>query len=125
MKPTKQIGIWMDHSTAFLKEVSGKGILTHIIPSEFTRYAKESSLEKNENLMHNKENQQQGAYYKKIADVLKTYEEIVLFGPTDAKNELLNLLKAERLFDNKSIEAVNSDKMTEAQMEVFVRDYFK
>jgi hypothetical protein len=49
----------------------------------------------------------------------------VLFGPTDAKNELLNQIKTDHLFEGIKIEVKNSDKMTEDQMQTFVRDYFK
>jgi hypothetical protein len=48
-----------------------------------------------------------------------------LFGPTDAKNELLNMVKTDHLFNEIKIEVENSDKMTESQMHTFVRDYFK
>jgi hypothetical protein len=50
---------------------------------------------------------------------------VVLFGPTDAKKELLNLVKTDHLFEGIKIEVKNSDKMTEDQMHTFVRDYFK
>jgi hypothetical protein len=48
-----------------------------------------------------------------------------LFGPTDAKNELLNLIKTDHLFEDIKIEVINSGKMTESQMQTFVREYFK
>ena len=45
--------------------------------------------------MHNKEQQQQTAYFKQLADVIKNYDAVVLFGPTDAKAQLYNILKAD------------------------------
>ena len=75
--------------------------------------------------MHTKEQHQQSSYYKKLRDAIKNYQEVVLFGPTDAKNELLNLLKADHLFENIKIEVKHYDKMTENQMHAFVREYFK
>lgn len=65
------------------------------------------------------------SYYKKLGDIIKKYQEVVLFGPTDAKNELLNLLKTDHLFEDIKIELINSDKMVESQMQTFVREYFK
>ena len=75
--------------------------------------------------MHNKEQMDQASYYKKISDIIRSYPEVILFGPTDAKLELLNLLKADHLFENIKIEVLNSDKMTAKQMHDFVREHFK
>ena len=125
MKTEKQMGIWMDNSTAYLIELTNDSIVQQCILSEFTREDKEQSLRKSENLMHNKEKSMQLAYYKKISAVILNYDEVILFGPTKAKNELLNLLKDEHLFDKIRIEAKDADNMTESQMQDFVREYFK
>ena len=125
MKKVKQMGIWMDHSNAFLMELADNTIVENIIVSEFTQKAKEKSLEKSEKFANNKEQHQQSGYYKKISEIIRNYQEVVLFGPTDAKNELLNLLKADHLFDHIKIEVKNSDKMTAVQMQDFVKEYFK
>jgi len=125
MKQVKQLGIWMDHSNAFLMELSNDTIVEKTVNSEFTPYEKEYSLEKTEKIMHNKEQMDQASYYKKISDIIRSYQEVILFGPTEAKLELLNLLKADHLFDNIKIEVLNSDKMTAKQMHDFVREHFK
>jgi stalled ribosome rescue protein Dom34 len=125
MKTVKQIGIWMDHSTAFLLELKDDAILHSNIVSDFTHQDKELSLSKSEKLMHNKEQGFQSTYYKKIGDSIRNYQEVILFGPTDAKNELANLLKAEHFFDKIKIEVQDSDKMTEIEMDDFVKEYFK
>ena len=75
--------------------------------------------------MHIKEQHLQSSFYKKLSDIIKNYQEIVLFGPTDAKNELLNLLKADHLFENIKIEVKHADKMTKNNMHTFVKEYFK
>lgn len=124
MKEIKQIGIWMDHSNAFLMELSNDMIIENMVVSEFTQKERELSLEKNEKFMHNKEQQLQLSYYKKLSDIIKNYHEVVLFGPTDAKSELLNLLKTDHLFENIKIEVVNTDKMTTNKMHDFVKEYF-
>jgi len=125
MKKVKQLGIWMDHSNAFLMELENNKIVESIIVSEFTHEAKEKSLDKSEKFANNKEQQQQSSYYKKISGIIRNYEEVLLFGPTDAKNELLNLLKSDHLFDHIKIETKNTDKMTAIQMQDFVKEYFK
>ena len=125
MKNVKQMGIWMDHSIAFVMELENGTIKDNTIESEFTHPDKEFSLSKNENLMHNKEQHLQSSLYKKISNIIKNYQEVVLFGPTDAKSELLNVLKEDHLFANIKIEAINADKMTKSKMHDFVKEYFK
>ena len=125
MKTKKYIGVWMDHSAAHLMELSENTIITKTIESEFTKEEKSETLGKSgEFHMHNKEQQQQLNYYNAILDSLKEYQEIFLFGPTTAKNELLNLLRSDHHFDNAKIEVKHADKMPENQQQIFVRDHF-
>jgi hypothetical protein len=124
MVAAKSLGIWMDHSSAHLIEFTTDPMETKIIESEFTHETKEQSLGKSENLMHNKEQHQQSEYYKKLGEIIKNYEEVILFGPTKAKVELYNTLKADHLFAKIKIEVKPADKMTKNQEHAFVRQYF-
>ena len=125
MENIKQLGIWMDHSNAFLMELKNDTILTNSVVSELSDHESEFNFYKGEKLIHKKKQHLQLSYYKKLGDIIKKYQEVVLFGPTDAKNELINLLKTDHLFEDIKIEVINSDKMTEDQMQTFVREYFK
>jgi hypothetical protein len=124
MKKTKSLGIWMDHSNAFLMSLTNDKIVTNRIVSEFTHQDKVDGLNKSENLMHNKEQHQQSSYFKKIGEAIREYQDVVLFGPTDAKNQLFNSLKDDHLFENIHFELKNTDNMTETQRHDFVREYF-
>ena len=124
MNNIKQLGIWMDHSNAILIEFTND-MIVHRIVSEFANQDAEFNFYKGEKLIHKKEQHLQLSYYKKIGDIIKKYQDVVLFGPTDAKNELLNKIKTDHLFVGIKFEVKNSDKMTEDQMKTFVRDYFK
>jgi len=74
--------------------------------------------------IHNKEQHQESAYYKQLGEAIIGYDEVILFGPTDAKTELYNLLMADSHFEKIKIEVEQTDKMTENQLHAFVRDYF-
>lgn len=124
MKTVKQMGIWMDNSTAFLMELIDGSIVLNTIGSDFTHEDRELSLRRGEKLMHKKEQGMQSAYYKKISDIIRNYDEVILFGPTNAKSELFNLLKTDHLFDKIKIETKESDNMNENQMREFVSSYF-
>lgn len=124
MAAKKQMGIWMDHSAAHLMELKNDAITTNIFKSNFTHQEKEHSLGKGEGHMHNKEQHEQADYYKNIGNAIKDCEHVVLFGPTKAKNELLNLLKADHHFSAVKIDVKQADKMTENQQHAFVKEYF-
>ena len=124
MMKTKQIGIWMDHASAHLMVLTSGTMETKIIDSRFTHEEKKDTLHKGEKAMHHKEEHEELAYYKAIAAEIRMYEEVLLFGPTEAKAELLNLLKADHLFDKIDIETRQADKMTENQQHAFVKEYF-
>jgi stalled ribosome rescue protein Dom34 len=124
MVNAKQLGIWMDHSRARLIEFTNFSFSSRTIVSDFNHDEKTKSLEKSENLMHNKEQHQQSEYFKKIAEKIQNFNDIVLFGPTDAKSELFNILKKDNRFSNIKIEVMPTDNMTENQQHVFVRAHF-
>ena len=124
MTSTKSLGIWMDHASAHLMEFSEEHGEATVIESDSTHEEKAASLGHSEHVMHNKEQQQESAYYKALGESIKNYDDVLLFGPTNAKVELLNILKADNHFSKIKIETMQADKMTEKQAHAFVRDYF-
>lgn len=124
MKIAKKLGIWMDHSSAHIMEYTTDPIETTTVDSNFTHTVKEQSFGKSESLMHNKEQHQQSDYYKKLGALIQNYDKVLLFGPTDAKLELANTLKADHHFDKIDIEVKQADKMTEHQQHAFVKTHF-
>ena len=124
MKTAGSLGIWMDHSSAHLTEFTTDPMKTSTIASEFTHAEKERSLNKSENLAQNKEQHEQNKYYKTLGQTIRNYGEVVLFGPTEAKSELLNFLRADHNFEKVKITVKQTDKMTEHQQQVFVKEHF-
>lgn len=125
MKTIKKIGIWMDHATAHLIEFSSEVKETQIITSDFTFQDKEETLQRSESEMHNKEQHKHATFYKNIAAEIMKFDEVLLFGPTDAKVELFNLIRENHSYDNIKIEFKSADKMSDKEQHKFVRDYFK
>ena len=124
MKTLKNLGVWMDHSTANLIDLNSKKH-SRSITSEFTFNTKEEALNRSENLMHNKRQQMHEAYYKEIAAVILKYDNVLLFGPTNAKTELHNYLMKDLHFKDIKIDIKSADKMTDNQQDAFVKKYFK
>lgn len=124
MTKAKYLGIWMDHAAAHLTEFNPGSIRTRTVESKFTHQQKEASLEKSEHLMHQKEQHKQAEYYKALGEAIKEYDDVLLFGPTDAKLELYNLIKADHLFAGIRIEVKQADKMTAREQHAFVDTHF-
>lgn len=81
-------------------------------------------MDKNEQLIHHQEKQQLSTYYKRIAEQIKGYTEVVLFGSTDAKVDLFTFLNQEEPFRKIKMEIKNTAKMNDNQKKYFVKSYF-
>ena len=125
MSIATKIGIWMDHQSANLIEFTTDPIETKTIHSKFTHAGKEKSLHQGENKMHGKEQHQQAEYYRELGIIIHKYESVLLFGPTQAKSELFNILNADHQFSRVKIHVEKTDKMTENQQHAFVKVFFK
>ena len=124
MKIEKKIGIYLDHSQAQFVNYHNDSENLETIDSDFTHFEKGKTLSKSENVMHNKEQQELGTFYKKIAKAILEFDDVVLFGPTDAKAELFNHLRSDHKFDKIKMEVKSSDKLSENQKNEFVKDHF-
>ncbi|WP_269222737.1 MULTISPECIES: hypothetical protein [Flavobacterium] len=124
MKTVKNLGIWMDHSIAHIIEFTDQWKEAKTIESNFTHQDKVESLVKSESIMHNKEQQFQAGFYKKLEDLILNYNNVLLFGPTNAKNELFNSIEKDHRFANIKIEIKEADKMNINQKIALVTDYF-
>lgn len=125
MKTRKILGIWMDHSVAHLTELHGGAFATRVIESKPVIPMNAGDLHyKDDSHLLSKEQGQLSAYYKKLRDASLGYEEVILFGPTEAKNELANILKENHLFEKINIVVKPADKMTENEQHEFLKEFF-
>ena len=118
MVTEKKLGIWMDDACAHLMELTSDPIEIKTIESKYSHHSKEQSMSMSEKPMYNNQQHEQTEYYKQLAEVIKNYEEIILFGPSNAKVELYNILRADHHFSKIKIEIKQSDKMTKNQQHV-------
>ena len=125
MKSKKQLGIWMDHSTAHLMKLTNGILVTNTIESQPEILEDQQIVLKDESHSLNKEQGQLSSYFSKLGDLILENDEVLLFGPTEAKSELMNVLKENHLFDEIKIEVKPADKMTEIQRTNFVKEHFK
>ena len=114
----------MDHANAHIIEYATDSENIQTIESHFSHADEHESLNKSESLVHNKQQHQEASYYKAIGNIILNYQEVLLFGPTDAKVELYNILKEDHHFDKIHIDIKHADKMTENQQHAFVKSFF-
>ena len=132
----EKIAVWLDHSEAKLitfenkvanTETINSGVETHIRidgeGSESSRFGVGTT--NNENRNNNRHSNELSGYYKALAGKLKSYDEILLFGPTNAKEQLKNMLVSDKSFSGKSIEIKSSDKLTPNQLVAFAREHME
>lgn len=114
MKTDKNLGIWMDHSTANLIEFKDS-TENQTIVSDFTPHKKVDTK--------NKESHE--SFYKEIAEELVKYDHVLLFGPTNAKLELNNYLTKDSHFKEIKIDIESADNMTDNEKDAFVKKHFE
>lgn len=124
MKAKKRLGIWMDHNNAHLMEYNTETFKVNTIKAQVEDSQIIDELKNTEKHLQNKESQSRQLYYKNIMDVVKNYDEVLLYGPTSAKTELFNLIKKDHKFDNLFIETKSGDKMSFTEQHAFIKNYF-
>ncbi len=139
-KTTTQIGVWVNHSQAhFIGYKAESAFFVETIDSPYqsmireegegndtTRFSPNSGRSSNnEKRKHHTKQNKLDEYYKILEDKLESYQEIVLFGPGTAKEELFNRLSENKVFKTKDIAVKSSDRLTENQMLSYVLDFFK
>lgn len=123
MATLKNLGIWMDHSAADLIDLNTKKN-NQVITSKFDLETKQEVLPRSEYTMHNKRQQMHEAYYKEIASEIVKYDQVLLFGPTNAKTELNNYLSKDLHFKDIKIDVEPADKMSDNEKAAFVKNHF-
>jgi len=119
-----KLGIWMDYEMAHIMEFNANVIETKTIESKFTLSDKENIMHNSNHEMHNHEQHNQEGYFKQLAEIILNYEEVILFGSTSAKDELLSKITTDKRFENIQVCTQQTNKMTEKQQHVFVQNYF-
>ena len=136
IKTDRKIGLWLDHNKAHFIDLSSGLVSVETAFSDQeseVRYKGEAGTgtllgnnrsTNNENHKHNREREIMDEYYRMLIDRLKKYDDIFLFGPTSAKDELFNRIKVDKHFDLKVINAEPADQLTENQMVAAVKKFF-
>ena len=122
MEKKKRLGVWVGHSDAHLMEFKTDIIELNTIESTFTY--QEKIEEENERKRQAKEKRKHLKFYKDLSETIKYYDEVVIFGATDSKKTLVDILASDDKFCNIKIEVKQTEHLTEDQQHNFVKDHF-
>ena len=126
MKANKKLGIYIDYTSAYLMELINKNIISRTIEFESVDNNADTNPDNlDEKDFSKKQHHLQSAYFIEISDIISNYNQVILFGPSESKTELFNLLEFNHDFDHIRIQNVNTDEMTPDQSHDFVKEYFK
>ena len=127
-------GLWIDHRKAVVMIITPRGEETLEIRSNIEKQPGrtagarstapyEAQLVKADNSRERKLTGQLDQYYTEVTAALRGVEDLLIFGPGEAKVELKNHLDQAHLGE-KFMAVETSDKMTDKQIAAKIRDYF-
>lgn len=113
------IGVWLDHSNAILYTFNPDKAADGFTVSEKLESPEAPGRSENDAKKSNRHR-----YYADLAKHLAGYDEILLFGPGTAQEELRNELMHDKHFQSKRIDVRTENSLTENQRSALVRDHF-
>lgn len=125
----KKIGLWIDHREAIIVVVTEGNEKIIRIKSDSEKQtrlpggSRKDGLQQTENVRDKKFAKNLGQFYDDIIAQIRDAELIHIFGPGEAKGELVKRLEDEGLKD-RIIEVETADNMTENQIAAKVRERF-
>ncbi len=119
MKKTKQLGIWMDHSVAYVMEFTTKPFEIQTIVKEFHRNDT-LAVQNERNSLFTSIN----TYYNQIAEAIVSYDQLILFGPSHTKVDFFDLLSEDHRFLKMKVEIKETDNMNVNEQHAFIHEYF-
>jgi hypothetical protein len=130
----KKVGMWIDHSKAIVMAITDKGEETGLILSEAEKQPRrsgDSPLKGSyESLLVPADNSRQrtltadlNIYYDKVIANVRDAESLLIFGPGEAKDQLMKRLE-EKTPCTCAIRIETADKMTDGQIAAKIREYF-
>jgi stalled ribosome rescue protein Dom34 len=120
MKINKKIGIWMDYSVAYITQLRDNMLETTIVNSHHPDQEKGMDTDRSGGSRERVYDQ----YYMKLGEIISDYDEVLLFGPGEAKQQLINRLRANYLFSNIKIELRPGYRMSRDEQHEFFRNHF-
>lgn len=122
----RKVGLWIDHTKAVIFSLSEDGAEVKRFTAETTNRDRLSSKAP-EGISEDQPQERLSGYlnnfYDEVISYIRTAESILIFGPGDAKKELMNRLEVEKLHGN-IVGLETAETMTDNQIVTKVRQRF-
>jgi stalled ribosome rescue protein Dom34 len=124
----KLVGIWIDHTNAWIVRYD-KGIETiQRLESQIGPRVKETGGTRMTRVPHHKieghRHEQAKKFYQEIISKMGDVSDLLLMGPSSAKEELKTYLAKHKSLSEKVRDTIPADHMTERQIAARVRKFF-
>ena len=131
----RRTGLWLDQRRAVIVTLLGKTAKIENLVSGVERHTRLAGGARaaavyaaqdvaSESSHHRRFENQLAAYYQRLISYLKRADEVLVFGPGEAKTELKKALEKQKSFRGKIVAVEPADKMTERQIVAKVRQGF-
>jgi hypothetical protein len=125
-------GIWIDHAHAFVVKANPSGDMTvRTIDSGIGPHFHTGKMEGEHSTIFNQHQSDERrknethAFMKVLLEALHDADEIVVFGPGNARHDLKNALEDNKTLAKKLVSCETTDKMTENQLMAHVKEVFR
>jgi stalled ribosome rescue protein Dom34 len=125
----KEVGLWIDHREAVLVTITDKGeemarIYSNIEEiGQFSGSSRSARSQDAENMQERKYANSLKRYYDAIIESIRDADSIQIFGPGEAKGELVKRLKTKNP-SQRIVSVETTDKLTDSQIAAKVRQLF-
>ncbi len=126
MTRVKQLGICVDETGIRVMEHVTGAIKMITLPS-LPEGANQAGtvFKKSGNFRYDIELEQHSNYVDQLKSIITNTDSLLLFGPTNLKVDLYNVLKQDDSFSKINITLKQADTMSESEQQAFVMDYFE
>ena len=122
MEKKKRLGIWISDLDAHLMDFKTDIIELNTIESTFTQQDKFE--EEDDRKRQAKEKRKHNKFHKELSETIKYYDEVVIFGPSESKKNLVDILSSDEKFAHIKIVVKDIENLTESQQYNFVKEHF-
>jgi hypothetical protein len=123
---THKVGIWIDHKKAVVVSASADGVTTQTLESEVEAHPHYAGQQDGggEKKYEERHSQDLDRYYDEVIRQLTDADELLIFGPGEAKVELKERLRRSKTHSERTIGIETTDRLTDPQIVAKVKEHF-
>lgn len=121
----KFAGLWIDHQEAQIICTPGASAIGDYNIVKKIKSHHHHDHGSNENVHQHTIRADKDKFYHEVMNELQAYDEVLIFGPGKAQEEIFNQINADKHFHSKKFSIDTAGNLTDNQVLAKVRDHFK